>query len=125
MTRLTIIAEEAAAAVGTSVNDLLSDRRGGDALIARHIAFVLAKDLTRLSLPKIGRAFDRDHTTVLHALRSWSARVTKHPGLAEKLARARAGAERRLKERAERLRAQLAAEMAAPIVSVADAENRA
>lgn len=114
MTRLTIIAEEAARAVGTDVNDLLADRRGGPALIARHIAFVLARDLTRLSLPKIGHAFRRDHTTVLHALRAWPARVAKHPALAVKLAIAR-----------DKASARLAARAAARDAALAEAEKRA
>ncbi|MDT5221985.1 MAG: chromosomal replication initiator protein, partial [Mycobacterium sp.] len=33
------------------------------------IAMYLCRELTDLSLPKIGQAFDRDHTTVMYAER--------------------------------------------------------
>ena len=33
----------------------------------RQIAMYLATELTELSLPEIGREFNRDHSTVLHA----------------------------------------------------------
>ena len=35
----------------------------------RQIAFYLCRTHTTRSLPEIGRAFDRDHTTVLHGVR--------------------------------------------------------
>ena len=35
----------------------------------RQIAFYLCRNHTTRSLPEIGRAFDRDHTTVLHGVR--------------------------------------------------------
>ena len=41
----------------------------------RHIAMFLARELTPASLPQIGRHFERDHTTVLHACRKIAAMV--------------------------------------------------
>ncbi len=35
----------------------------------------LARELTELSLTQIARGFDRDHTTVLHAIRAVSNRL--------------------------------------------------
>lgn len=35
----------------------------------RQIAMYLAREMTNLSYPRIGRYFDRDHTTALHANR--------------------------------------------------------
>lgn len=50
--------------------DLLSARRTRTVVRPRQIAMYLAKSLTPRSLPEIGRRFgNRDHTTVLHAVR--------------------------------------------------------
>lgn len=49
------------------VNDLLSKRRSRSIARPRQLAMLLAKELTNHSYPEIGVAFDRDHTTVLHA----------------------------------------------------------
>ena len=53
-----------------SHKDLLSHRRPAGLVFPRQIAMYLTKQLTHNSLPEIGRRFgNRDHTTVLHALR--------------------------------------------------------
>lgn len=49
--------------------ELLSKRRDRSIARPRQIAMYLAKVLTTKSLPEIGRAFDRDHTTVIHAVK--------------------------------------------------------
>jgi chromosomal replication initiator protein len=50
--------------------DILSQRRHRSVVWPRQIGMYLAKQLTARSLPEIGRRFgDRDHTTVLHAIR--------------------------------------------------------
>ena len=51
-----------------SMLDMLSRRRGRAVARPRQIAMYLARHLTILSLPEIGRRFDRDHTTVCHAV---------------------------------------------------------
>ncbi len=51
------------------VSDLKSKSRVRSVTRPRQIAMALAKELTNRSLPEIGRAFDRDHTTVLNACR--------------------------------------------------------
>lgn len=51
--------------------DLLSAKRSRSIARPRQVAMALAKELTKHSLPEIGRAFGgRDHTTVLHATRT-------------------------------------------------------
>ncbi len=51
-----------------SVEDLCSSSRSRGLVTARQIAMYLCRELTDLSLPKIGHAFGgRDHTTVIHA----------------------------------------------------------
>lgn len=51
-------------------SDLRGKRRTRDIAFARQIAMYLSRELTDLSLPKLGEEFGgRDHTTVLHAVR--------------------------------------------------------
>ncbi len=55
---------------GINRSDLLSVRRNRSIVRPRQIGMYLAKSLTSRSLPEIGRRFgNRDHTTVLHAIR--------------------------------------------------------
>jgi chromosomal replication initiation ATPase DnaA len=50
--------------------DLLSQRRDARVMRPRQIVYYLAKELTPLSYPEIGRRIGgRDHTTVLHGVR--------------------------------------------------------
>jgi chromosomal replication initiator protein len=50
--------------------DIVSPRRHRSVVWPRQIGMYLAKHMTARSLPEIGRRFgDRDHTTVLHAIR--------------------------------------------------------
>jgi chromosomal replication initiator protein len=51
------------------VGDLNSPRRTRSLARPRQVAMALAKELTQHSLPEIGEAFGKDHTTVLHACR--------------------------------------------------------
>lgn len=49
------------------VKDLRSPRRSRMLARPRQVAMALARELTEHSLPDIGEAFEKDHTTVLHA----------------------------------------------------------
>ena len=51
------------------VSDLNSVRRTRSVARPRQIAMALCKELTQHSLPEIGSAFGKDHTTVMHACR--------------------------------------------------------
>ena len=66
-----------------SVKELQSSRRARTVARPRQIAMYLAKQLTSRSLPEIGRKFDRDHTTVMHAVRKVEELITEDVSLAE------------------------------------------
>ncbi len=69
ITSATIIAQTAAY-FALSIEDLCGQSRSRVLVNARQIAMYLCRELTDMSLPKIGQAFGgRDHTTVMHANR--------------------------------------------------------
>lgn len=67
-------------------NDILSQRRTANLVRPRQVAMYITKTLTPKSLPEIGRRFgDRDHTTVLHAVRKIEHLITRDPILAAQI----------------------------------------
>jgi chromosomal replication initiator protein len=69
ITSATIIGQTAAY-FGLTIDDLCGQSRSRVLVNARQIAMYLCRELTELSLPKIGQQFGgRDHTTVMHAER--------------------------------------------------------
>jgi chromosomal replication initiator protein len=63
-----IIMAETATYFGLTIEDLTGSNRSRLLVTARQMAMYLTRELTDLSLPKIGQAFGgRDHTTVMHA----------------------------------------------------------
>lgn len=63
-----LIMAQTASYFGFSVDQLASSERSRPLVEARQSAMYLCRELTSLSLPKIGEAFGgRDHSTVLHA----------------------------------------------------------
>jgi chromosomal replication initiator protein len=64
----TAIMRQTAKYFGLSVEELCGSSRSRTLVNARQIAMYLCRELTDLSLPKIGQQFGgRDHTTVMHA----------------------------------------------------------
>ena len=64
------VKEQTAAYFDVTVEDLISQSRTHTLVTARQVAMYLCRELTDLSLPKIGQEFGgRDHTTVMHAYR--------------------------------------------------------
>ena len=64
------IQKKVAAHFNIRVADMFSARRARQIARPRQIAMFLAKNLTSLSYPEIGRNFgNRDHTTIMHAVR--------------------------------------------------------
>jgi chromosomal replication initiator protein len=63
-----LIIAQTAAYFGVSIEDLTGPSRGRHLVQGRQIAMYLCRELTDLSLPKIGAQFgNRDHTTVMYA----------------------------------------------------------
>jgi chromosomal replication initiator protein len=61
-----------------SLDDLTGSSRSRTLTTARQIAMYLCRELTDLSLPKIGQTFgNRDHTTVMHADRKIRSQMTE------------------------------------------------
>jgi chromosomal replication initiator protein len=69
------IMKRVAVAFGVTEKALLGQSRLRNLLLSRQVAMYLARELTGLSLPRIGAAFGRDHTTVLHACRKVEAEI--------------------------------------------------
>ena len=66
---LAAIQEAVSSVLGVPREAILSKQRTPRVTRARQLAMYLARELTALSLAQIAREFDRDHSTVLHALR--------------------------------------------------------
>ncbi len=70
------------------VTDLLSRRRQKSIALPRQIGMWLARNHTRYSLQEIGGYFGgRDHTTVMHAVKTIGAKRQRCSALAEDLTR--------------------------------------
>ncbi len=81
-----IIKEETASYFGFSVEELCSSTRTRALVNARQIAMYLTREVTELSLPKIGEAFGgRDHSTVIHANRKIQALIKERPATFEQI----------------------------------------
>ena len=77
ITAASVIAQTASY-FGMSIDDLCGSSRSRVLVTARQIAMYLCRELTDLSLPKIGQQFGgRDHTTVMHANRKIGAQMAE------------------------------------------------
>jgi chromosomal replication initiator protein len=72
---------------GVSVDDLRGQSRSRVLVNARQVAMYLCRELTDLSLPRIGQAFGgRDHTTVMHADRKIRQQMAERRSLYNQIA---------------------------------------
>ena len=69
------IVKRVCAAFGVTRKELLGPSRLRRVLVPRQVAMALAREVGGQSLPRIATAFDRDHSTVLHACRKVEAMV--------------------------------------------------
>ena len=83
MVSLDDIRDKTAAHFNVKVADLRGVRRQREIARPRQIAMYLSKTLTTRSLPDIGRVFDRDHTTVMHAVKTVESLLKTDKNLAE------------------------------------------
>ena len=76
------IMAQTAAYFSLTIDDLCGTSRSHVLVNARQIAMYLCRELTDLSLPKIGQNFGgRDHTTVMHADRKVRQLMTERPSI--------------------------------------------
>ena len=73
-----------------SVDDMLSTRRTPQIARARQLAMYLSRETTGLTLKAIAREFNRDHSTVLHAIRRVEASLAPGSDSQEALDKSRA-----------------------------------
>lgn len=72
---------------GVSLEDLRGQSRSRVLVNARQVAMYLCRELTELSLPRIGQAFGgRDHTTVMHADRRIRQQMAERRSLFNQIA---------------------------------------
>lgn len=63
---------------GISLSEMWSERRGWHVSHPRQVAIYLARELTPLSFPRIGREFgNRDHTTAMYACAQVEIRIAE------------------------------------------------
>jgi chromosomal replication initiator protein len=85
------IVRRVASAFAVSERELLGASRLRNVLRARQVAMYLAREITGLSLPRIGLAFaDRHHSTVLHACQKVEAELATDAALAARVRELRA-----------------------------------
>jgi chromosomal replication initiator protein len=66
--KITTIQQEVCKFYGIGMSELVGSKRSQGIVYPRQIAMYLARELTDMSLPRIGAEFGgRDHTTVMHA----------------------------------------------------------
>ena len=78
------IQKRVAAHYDVRIAEMFSARRARNIARPRQVAMYLAKTLTAFSYPEIGRQFGgRDHTTVMHAVRTIEGLIGSDKGIAE------------------------------------------
>ena len=63
-----LITKETARYFNTDARSIIGPSRSKSVAEARHVAMYLVRKMTNLSLPDTGKAFERDHTTVISAV---------------------------------------------------------
>ncbi len=61
---------------GVKREEIVGQRRNKEIVNARHIAVYLVRNITEMSLPNIGKIFNRDHTTIMSSIEIVQKRLT-------------------------------------------------
>ncbi len=70
---------------GISKEDLIGPKRNKEIAMARHISIFLIRQITEMSLPNIGKIFDREHATVISSLKVVDDRMNREPSFVNEL----------------------------------------
>jgi len=65
---------------GISREDIVGTKRNKEIATARHISIYLVRQITEISLPNIGKIFNRDHATILASIRAVEKRLNTEKG---------------------------------------------
>lgn len=66
---LALVIDAVSKSTGVTVAEIIGPRRDRHIVRARFAAMAIARDYLGLSYPQIGREFNRDHTSVINAMR--------------------------------------------------------
>ncbi|MFM9965768.1 MAG: AFG1/ZapE family ATPase [Planctomycetaceae bacterium] len=72
---------------GIVLSALRSSRRSQALVLPRQCAMWLCRKLCHASYPELGKFFERQHSSVIHAVRKLESRLDKEPALRQRLAR--------------------------------------
>lgn len=75
------ILEAVSVTFGYSVDDLLGSSRSKPLVMARQTAMFACREFLGLSYPQIGKALNRDHTTVMHGCKKIEEFLHQFPGV--------------------------------------------
>ena len=82
---------------------IFSPRRSRNIAWPRQYVMLIARNSTSLSLPQIGEALDRDHTTIIQGINAAEVRVERDPDLSRLVSRIGAKVAFKRKEITQRL----------------------
>lgn len=91
-----VVATVVARRLGYELDDVLGQSRSSGVARARHLAMAVARSTLGRSYHELGRAFSRDHTSVVHAVQSVTRRVSDSTDEAQTFLGLREAAERAL-----------------------------
>jgi len=77
------------------VVDILGKKRNKEIVMPRQVAMFLAREMGQMSYPDIGRAFERDYTTVIHSYEKIKTELKKDSGLKNTISEIRSKAHAR------------------------------